>query len=115
MDKYKDYSEFIDKRLTDPNQRGYSGDSLLDLVARVGTLEEVDLLIAANAQINSPGDMGYTPLHSAASEGRLDMVEHLLKLGADPTLRSEFGATPAETAEVLDKPEIAAFVRSFNK
>ncbi len=115
MDKYKDYSEFIDKRLTDPNQRGYSGDSLLDLVARVGTLEEVDLLVAANAQIDSPGDMGYTPLHSAASQARLDMVEHLLKLGADPTVRSEFGTTAAETAEILDHPEIATFIRNFNK
>lgn len=117
IDKYKkDYFvEFRGHRLTAPNEKGISGDTLLHLVASVGTVEEADLLVDAGADVNSLGDMDYTPLHYAASRGRPEMVTRLLELGADPTLRNEFGTTPAEAADLHERPEIAAYIRGFNK
>lgn len=34
---------------------------------------------------------------------RLDMAEKLATLGADPTIRSEFGVTPGDIAEAAQK------------
>lgn len=117
IDKYKkDYFvEFRGLRLTDLNEKGISGDTLLHLVASVGTVEETDLLVAAGADVNSVGDMGYTPLHYAAGRGRPEMVTRLLELGADPTLRNAFGTTPPESSDLNEHLEIAALIRGFNK
>jgi len=115
MDKYKDHPTFFLEDFVNPNQPGFLGDTLLHVVARIGTIEEIDLLIAAHAQINSLGEMGYTPMHYAASRGRLDIVEHLLELGADPNTQNKFGALAADVAVNLEHPEIATFIRNFNK
>ncbi len=40
----------------------------------------------------------WTPLHFAASRGRLEVVRYLLACGADSTARSEGGLLPLEVA-----------------
>jgi ankyrin repeat protein len=42
--------------------------------------------------------MGWTDLHSAASAGDAERVRELLKKGADPNAKNEYGNTPLHEA-----------------
>jgi ankyrin repeat protein len=75
-----------------------------------GHIDAANYLIARGAAINSfplgfhfPG----TGLHYAAHRGQLGMVEHLLKHGADPTLKDpKVHSTPAGWAEHVGHMEV---------
>ena len=102
--KYRYINAFAELDLSDINRQCYPGDdALIHIVAAIGTVEEMELLVASGANVNAIGDMGNTPLHYAAMEGRLDMAEKLAALGADLTIRNEFGGTPRDTAEIAQK------------
>ncbi len=111
--KYRYLIDFAKLDLTDINQQAYpGGDALIHIVSYIGTLEEMDLLVASGAQINAVGDIGYTPLHYAALKGRLDMAEKLLLLGADPDIRCEFNDTPAMVAKGMKHIEVENLLNS---
>jgi len=57
-------------------------------------IAELDKGIAIDMQNGE----GYTLLHFAAGEGNLEMVEELLKRGANPNLRTVSNLTPADRA-----------------
>ncbi|KAI8910155.1 asparaginase-domain-containing protein [Gorgonomyces haynaldii] len=59
-----------------------------DLQAVRAVLNEYDTLI------NVPDYDGRTPLHVAVSEGKLEMTEYLLTIGANLHLRDRFGHSP---------------------
>ena len=42
--------------------------------------------------------VGHTALHLAASRGHVNIVEHLVRMGADATIKDSDGITPLETA-----------------
>lgn len=44
-------------------------------------------------------DDGMTPLHKAASESKIEVVEVLLKYGADKALKDKHGRTPKDLAK----------------
>ncbi len=95
---YRDYPEFEELDLTDINQQAYpDDDALIHFVARIGSLDELDLLVRSGARVNAPGDMGFTPLHYAAMRGHAKMAQKLLDLGANPSIKNEWG----QTAEVV--------------
>jgi len=56
------------------------------------------MLLAAGANPNVKQQGGYAPLHEAALNGNLPLVELLLAHGADPTLGSDKGQTALELA-----------------
>jgi ankyrin repeat protein len=62
---------------------------------RQGSMEAVDVLLAAGADVNqvSAGDKS-SPLVLAVANGHFDIAMHLLAKGADPNLAAENGATP---------------------
>ena len=100
IDKYRhQYWEFEELDLSDINQRCSDDDALIHFVARFGGPDEIELLVRSGAHVNAVGDMGYTPLHWAATEGRLEVVKRLLDLGADPYIKNEFDTTPIDCAE----------------
>ena len=103
--------EFEALDLEDINERRSDGDALIHLIAFVGGPDELDLLVRSGAKVNAIGDMGYTPLHYAAMEGRLKVAEKLLALGADPKIRNEFGTTPAETALIHEHKDVAKLLK----
>ena len=60
--------------------------------------ETVALLVERGADVNARQQVGYTPLMGAASAGREDIADLLLRHGADPSLVSEDRKTAATIA-----------------
>jgi hypothetical protein len=58
------------------------GGTAFHVAARYGSVAAVRLMLSRGIDINVDGDG--TPLYWAADQGRLDMVELLISLGADP-------------------------------
>jgi ankyrin repeat protein len=56
------------------------------------------MLLQAGADPDARQQGGYTPLHEAALNGKLALVELLLANGADPALASDKGETAIEMA-----------------
>src|SRR5262249_57172626 len=72
-----------------PLHAGLAGTASLDLVNR---------LLAAGAEVNGGGGGGFTPLHLAANRGDLSLVTRLLLRGADVVSRTSDGREPARLA-----------------
>jgi ankyrin repeat protein len=90
----------------------------LDLLATHGVdVSGVDVVIPVlPADPNTPDDDGATPLHHAAWDGDLILIERLLDAGADPTIRdTRFGTTPLGWAEHAYQTEAAALLRSVSR
>jgi len=74
--------------------------------------ELVDLLIAVGADVNGRGTDGAAmrPLHTAATLGRPDLVERLLRAGADVGGVRGNGWTALHFAAAYDDPQTAALL-----
>lgn len=65
--------------------------------ARNRRVSRVHWLLTHGANPNRSDD-GWTPLHSAAADGELEIIRLLLDFGADKTVRNSRGITPLEAA-----------------
>lgn len=85
-------------------------DSAPGSTPRTDVGELVETLLKHGADVNQRGLNDYTPLHWAAGQGDLAMVELLLAHGADPNAitRIDDMETPLEVAAVSGRPEIVA-------
>ena len=110
--KYESHPEFLGIKITDPNQPGAVGDTLLHLAARVGDLEAIEVLAESGAKVNFAGDLGNTPLHQAAMTGQAGSIKKLLELGADPGLKNDFDQTASEVADLGGHREISKILRN---
>ncbi len=106
LHRYATHPDFLGLDITDVNQPGTVGDTLLHLAARIGVVEDIEVLVSAGAHINALEDLGYTPLHVAVLGGNLSSVLKMLELGADPSLKNEFGETAEMVARQLGHREI---------
>ncbi len=74
----------------------------------------VDYLIQQGAKIDilshaiTSSEFGMTPFHWAAKGGHLKVMQQLLKVGADPCLRSGDGSEPLHYAAEQDNVEVVA-------
>ena len=57
------------------------------------------------------GERQYTPLHTAAVNGRAEVVKHLLEHGARPSITDARGRTPLQLIEENCRMELDVFVR----
>jgi ankyrin repeat protein len=106
------------RTLVDYTQRPGAARSRADLLSlalvyacRGGHRDAVQWLVdhGANPLERVPFDHGATPLHWAALEGHEEIIDLLLALGADLTVRDEsFDATPRGWAEHGGHPRAAA-------
>ncbi len=64
--------------------------------------EVLAALIEAKANVNATDPEGKTALHWAAEKNRKDLVELLVKAGADVNLRTKGGTTPLDYAKSSD-------------
>jgi ankyrin repeat protein len=98
----------------DVNAKNYLGVTALHAAVLYGAeVSGVELLIEHGAKVNAVADaQGWTPLHGAAGMGRADLVEVLLKHGADRTLKDGRGMTPLQVAEAAKKDDIVKMLQA---
>ena len=68
----------------------------------------VALLLERGADVNARQQVGYTPLMGAASGGREDLADMLMRNGADPSAVGEDGKTAADIAREHGHEVLAA-------
>lgn len=101
----------------DINAESPSDESILStpLIRAIynGRLEEVRLLVQFGADVNRLSRKGNTALHQAirfTNGNQTELVEFLLKNGADPDIRDGYGATARQYAKSLPSNEIAVLI-----
>ena len=79
------------------------------------SVDMLDFLVRAGAEVEQQHHLGVTALHQAAGRGRLDMVAYLLEAGADPKrVGRKFGSgsrTPLQEAEERGHDAVAKLLR----
>lgn len=89
--KYNEYPDFLGIEITHVNQKGSIDDAIIHIAARNNQMQDVVCLLKNGAFIDLQGDLGYTALHYACMRGYTDIVQLLLKLGANKNIENEFG------------------------
>ena len=91
------------------SHRTYAADTSAELLAAVksGDTAKVGQLLAAGADPNVRGQIGLTPLISAALGGRADIAKLLVDKGADVNAKSDNGMTALMVAAAEGHKEVA--------
>ena len=79
-----------------------------------GSLELVQKLVAAGADVNMCADDGRTALHEAAMKSELAEVVFLVEHGADPGARTGRGETALSLAVAWANTEVEAYLAGFD-
>jgi ankyrin repeat protein len=79
----------------------------LHCAAEQGDIEQVQLLIANGADINSRDQYGQTPLERAAFAGHIKVVELLIAKGAEVNTKNQSGRTPLHVSALRGYRDIA--------
>lgn len=84
---------------TSVNKRNVCGQTPLHRASQDGNCKVIELLLRANATLDSVDDEGFTPLHIAVKSGNADAAKVLLDRKANPNIASTvFGLTPLHSA-----------------
>uniref|UniRef100_A0A915PG20 Asparaginase n=1 Tax=Setaria digitata TaxID=48799 RepID=A0A915PG20_9BILA len=78
----------------------------LCLCASCGDTKTLDSWLAAGADVNQPDYSGRSALHIAVKSSNKQLVDYLLKRGADPDKCDHFGLTPLAHAEKLNLQDL---------
>jgi ankyrin repeat protein len=90
----------------------HGGDTALMFAARVGDLESARLLVAAGANVDDADAWGVTATVLAGHSGFRDLVEFLLKNGADPNAASAGFTALHEAIMRRDEAMVSALLDS---
>ena len=99
-------------RSLDPNAQDDDGFSVLQVAARFGKLQMLNLLLEAGAQTDllDTSCWGQTALHDAAGQGHVECVRSLLPASANPNILNSHGHTPLSQAVGRDVFSVYDFV-----
>jgi len=90
------YTSFDDDDVPSPEYRTLLGEPVIFAAARNGDLGAIRLLLECDADVNSRGEYGNTPLHSAIEACQFDAARYLLSKGADPNMKNQEGKLPRD-------------------
>ena len=98
----------------DINVQDNNGFSALHFAAQDNQLASLRLLVEAGALIDTPNKFGNTPLFIATfnSKGRGEIIQLLLKNGADRDYKNKSGVSPIDLAHTTENYNVKQF---FNK
>ena len=101
--------EEIDQWPEDVNEYGRDGFTPLQLACYFGHEEIALWLLGYGADVNAVAQngTGIAPIHAAAANGSLLILQALLAKGADVNARQQGGFTPLHTAAGSNSPEMA--------
>ena len=71
----------------------------------------MNLLLQAGATVDAVDNDGWTALHLAANEGKIQVVEALLNAGADKAVKKKNGKTALDEAQRKNHPAIVKLLR----
>ena len=91
------------------------GYTMLMLASGSGYALLVDLLLERRASVDQQVTNGGSALMAAAYQGRLPVVQRLLRAGADPRLRDDKGSTALQVAEHFGHSECACTIKEHVK
>jgi ankyrin repeat protein len=80
--------------------------------AAAGRVQVAMLLVDRGADVNVRQRHGWTPLQAAAQNGHADLVDALLRAGADAAATNDAGSTAADVAEKAGHERIAERLRA---
>lgn len=87
------------------------GNTLLHFAVIKNDIDLLDKITAYKVDVNAKNDNGLTPLHTAAmTSNNIEIIKHLLELGADASILSDFDETVYELAlenELLENNKVA--------
>ncbi|RDH44396.1 ankyrin repeat domain-containing protein [Zooshikella ganghwensis] len=98
LDQVRDnpeYSGFDDVEVNTPS---LIGDTPIFSVIISGSLNDVQILIEAGADINYQGDELYTPLMQAIEFEKFDIAKYLIECGCNTSLKNAIGMTALDIA-----------------
>jgi uncharacterized protein len=78
---------------------------------RAGEVNTVTELIDAGADVNQPGEQGWTPLNWAAGKGNLELVTLLVEKGADVFKVGRDQRTPQMIALAAGRADVVRYLR----
>lgn len=80
---------------------GVAGDASLVQLVKANNQQAAIALIEQHVNVNAPESDGTTALHWAAHNGDVELVDRLLRAGADAKAKNQFGASPMSEAAFL--------------
>lgn len=102
--------DYAGHRITSVDYRNGYGDTPLHIVSNWGDCEAIELLASSSADLNAVGETGFTPLHCAVEQNKIEAIKLLLLLGAK-SIQDANGQTPIELAKILGNTEA---INAFN-
>lgn len=96
------------------NSCGRSAEAQLARGAKRGNVKRVSLLLDSGVDVDTIklNGKGRTPLFLAAARGHREVVQLLIKRGADPSVRDINGVSVAEVASRAGHIDVAVFVKT---
>ncbi|MDD2724871.1 MAG: ankyrin repeat domain-containing protein [Methylovulum sp.] len=91
LKKYQEMDSFEQVNLLRFDQAGIDEETPLHIASYGGDIDELIIMLNTDVDINVRGDIGNTPLHDAASKKHEKVVSALLKAGANPMIKNDYG------------------------
>ncbi|HEY4305004.1 MAG TPA: ankyrin repeat domain-containing protein [Gemmatimonadaceae bacterium] len=109
-------NDIISGRRIGINPASGFGETSLHTAAAMGNVATVRFLLGRGADANAEVDNGVRPLHYAAKCDSREVVDALLKAGANPNVKDgERDATPSDWARFFGKFELAGYLESVEE